>query len=184
MEELKKKLSNCSKCSKMVESRRHYMGEHHCPISFHSSENASLMFVGLAPGTLKIDWSKLKMEDQFALTRGSGKILFRLFKDLVLPLDKIHITNLIKCHTPLDNVFYWRDVERCIDLFLRKEIELAKPNRIFVLGRKVQKYFDLYLPDVEYSFMYHPSAIARGFREYKDFKQQFIDGVCNGKQTF
>jgi len=173
---LKKQLLKCSLCKRLVQARREVLGENHYPLPFKSSGVGKIMLIGIAPGRLQCDRSKSDME--YAFKRGSGEILFRLFKELGLNEDIFHITNIIKCNTPRDGQFTKEEVNRCAALFLKEEIKLIDPILILLLGRQAEEHFTEYMSSdgewYQYRFIYHPSAVLRGFTPYEKYKEMFV----------
>lgn len=173
---LKEKLLKCSLCKRLVQARKEILGENHYPIPFKSSNVSKIMLIGIAPGRLQCDRSK--SDKEFAFKRGSGEILFRLFKDLDLNEGIFHITNIIKCNTPQDGQFTKEEVNQCATLFLKEEIKLVNPILILLLGRQAEECFTEYMSSdgewYQYRFMYHPSAVLRGYTSYEKYKEMFI----------
>ena len=180
---LEKQLLKCSLCKRLVQARKEILGENHYPLPFKSSSVGKIMLIGIAPGRLKHDKSKLSNEHAFS--KGSGEILFRLFGELGLNENIFHITNIIKCNTPRDGQFIQEEVNRCVTLFLKEEIKLIKPILILLLGRQAEQYFTEYMADMDdwyqYRFIYHPSAVLRGFTPYEKYKEMFISVLRNIK---
>jgi len=173
---LKKQLLKCSLCKRLVQARKEILGENHYPLPFKSSSVGKIMLIGIAPGRLKHDKSKLSNEHAFS--KGSGEILFRLFKELGLNENIFHITNIIKCNTPQDGQFTGVETNRCATLFLKEEIKLINPVLILILGRQAEEYFTNYMSSnnnwYQYRFMYHPSAVLRGYTSYEKYKEMFV----------
>lgn len=173
---LKKQLLKCSLCKRLIQARKEVLGENHYPLPFKSSGIAKIMLIGIAPGRLQHDKSKLNNEHAFS--KGSGEILFRLFGELGLNEDIFHITNIVKCNTPRDGQFIEEEVNQCATLFLKEEIKLINPISILLLGRQAEEHFTNYMSSnndwYQYNFMYHPSAVLRGYISYEKYKDMFI----------
>jgi len=64
----------------------------------------------------------------------SGRMLDSIFKHLNLKRDEVYITNVLKCHP----VYNTKPASSCFDIcsttYLRKEIEIIKPELIICLG--------------------------------------------------
>jgi len=173
---LKKQLLKCSECERLVQARKEVLGKNHYPIPFKGSNVSKIMLVGIAPGRLQCDRSDVSKE--YAFGRGSGEILFRLFGELGLNEDIFHITNMIKCNTPQDRQFTEEEINQCGTLFLKEEIRFVNPILILVLGRQAEEHFMKYMSFnnewYQYRFLYHPSAVLRGYIPYGKFKEMFI----------
>ncbi len=65
---------------------------------------------------------------------GSGDKFIKMLKELNL-LDKVYITNMVKCST-ITNKVSIKDINSCFK-WLDKEIELIKPKKIICLGNAV-----------------------------------------------
>jgi len=173
---LKENLSKCSLCKRLVQARKEVLGKNHYPIPFKGSNVSKIMLVGIAPGRLQCDRSDVSKE--YAFGRGSGEIFTRLFKELDLNEGIFHITNIIKCCTPRDGQFTEDEVSQCASLFLIAEIKFIDPILILILGRQAEEHFTKYMSInndwYQYRFIYHPSAVLRGFTPYEKYKEMFI----------
>lgn len=181
LEVLLKELKDCCKCEKMVKSRTQVMGENNYPCMWAGNEDAKYMFVGIAPGRLDKKF-KTSSEEDAAFKYGSGEILVQLFKDYSISQKDVFITNCVKCNMPFDGMLLEKDIEMCVTLFLKHEIEIVNPQKIIVLGKLAQNIFKKYFPKTLCFLMPHPAKVFRGYMQYKDYKILFEKIIESGKK--
>ena len=124
IEELNKKIKNCSKC-RLFETRKHVLyGE--------GNLNAKIMLVAQAPG--------VKEDEEGRMFIGpSGKILDTLLESNTVKRNYLYMTNLIKCMLPN----YQKPKQVYIDTcskYLDEEIELINPSVLVPLGHYATRY--------------------------------------------
>lgn len=95
---------------------------------------SKFMFIAQAPGRTEDKESKI-------LIGPSGKIFDQLVSFVGLSRNEIFITNLLKCFLPKCRRPRRDEMETCYELYLKKEIELVKPEIIVLLGYHVTKFF-------------------------------------------
>ena len=90
------------------------------------SSNAELLFIGEAPG---------RNEDVRGepFTGTAGKQLFFALEYAGISIDKVYITNVVKCRPPKNRIPLEKEAKSCED-FLKSEIALIKPKIICIMG--------------------------------------------------
>jgi DNA polymerase len=116
---------------RLYETRKHAVcGEGIVPSKF--------MFIAQAPGRTEDAESKM-------LIGPSGKVFDDLMHQIGLQRDEVYITNLLKCFLPKCRKPRTDEVNTCYNLYLKKEIEIVKPEIIITLGYHVSKFiFKIY----------------------------------------
>lgn len=94
---------------------------------------SKFMFIAQAPGRIEDQEGKL-------LIGPSGKVFDELMNHINIKRENIYITNLIKCFLPKCRKPRSDEINTCFELYLRKEIELVKPEIIVTLGYHVSKF--------------------------------------------
>ncbi|MDD5165025.1 MAG: uracil-DNA glycosylase [Candidatus Pacebacteria bacterium] len=111
------------------------------PVIGEGSVNATIMFVGEAPGR-----NEAKTGRPFC--GAAGKVLDKLLEHVDLGRDSIYITNIVKDRPPENRDPTPREIE-VYGPFLDRQIEIIQPRVIVVLGRYamgyIMKKFDLEL---------------------------------------
>jgi len=89
--------------------------------------NASIMFVGEAPG---------RSEDLEGrpFVGSAGKLLDSLLSSIGVERDGVYITNVVKCRPPGNREPFDSEVRAC-NPYLRRQISIIKPKIIVALGR-------------------------------------------------
>ncbi|MCB2195903.1 MAG: uracil-DNA glycosylase [Bacteroidetes bacterium] len=123
-------IRHCQYC-RLYETRTHAVcGEGIAPSKF--------MFIAQAPGRTEDAESKI-------LVGPSGKVFDDLMCEVGLQREEIYITNLLKCFLPKCRKPRTDEINTCYHLYLKKEIELVKPEIIITLGYHVSKFiFKIY----------------------------------------
>ncbi len=129
-EQINRQIKNCSYC-RLHETRINAVcGEGVIPSKF--------MFIAQAPGRTEDKEGKMFIGP-------SGKIFDILLSHINLKRDSVYMSNLIKCFLPKCRKPHQDEIETCYKLYLKKEIELVKPEIIVTLGYHVTKYiFKIY----------------------------------------
>lgn len=91
------------------------------------NENATLLFVGEAPGD---------NEDKTGVpfVGRAGKLLDQFLFAVDIPRDQVYIANILKCRPPQNRDPLPTEEEACIE-FLRRQVKLINPKIIVCLGR-------------------------------------------------
>lgn len=120
----------CSKCARMCNSAR--------VLSFAAGDlNASIMFIGEAPGRLGADQTEIPFHGDAA-----GNNFERLISFAGLARDALFITNAVLCN-PRDRkgnnaAPTSLEIKNCSD-FLRRQIEVVNPSIVVTLGATALK---------------------------------------------
>lgn len=137
------------------------------------SPNASLMFVGEAPG---------EQEDLAGIpfVGRAGKLLDKFLEAVEIDRNEVYIANILKCRPPKNRDPLPEEQDMCID-WLRNQVRCIKPKMIVCLGRisamrliksdfKITKehgeIFDR--GDFKMCAVYHPSYLLRDPRKKED----------------
>lgn len=118
LEEVYSIAKNCVRCPLSQSRTKVVFGE--------GDPYTKIMFVGEAPG---------EQEDIQArpFVGKAGKFLEYLFKLAGLERSKVYITNTVKCRPPNNRKPRKGEMEKC-NPYLKKQIELIKPQVICILG--------------------------------------------------
>lgn len=158
LDEIKRECESCHKCP---------LGETRTNLVFGvGNENASLMFVGEAPGE-KEDLSGIPF------VGAAGKLLDKYLAAVGIDRDKVYIANILKCRPPHNRDPLPEEEDACIG-WLRSQFEAIRPKIIVCLGRIAA--MRLIKPDfritaehgkwfkkggLTMTAVYHPSALLR-----------------------
>jgi len=116
---MKEKVSNCHLCSISNSRKNVVFGE--------GNEDASLMFIGEAPGA-----NEDKLGRPFV--GKAGMLLVRIIENVLnLKREDVYITNIIKCRPPNNRVPTLEEVTSCKP-YLLEQISVIKPKVIVALG--------------------------------------------------
>lgn len=119
LSEMREEIKSCTKCP-LSQSRSN-------AVPGKGPVNAKVMIVGGSPGT-KED----KSGDPFV--GKSGKTLKKLFEKLDIEKEKIFFTNLVKCKPPGNREINRNEAKKCIEEYLKEQIEVIDPDLIVTLG--------------------------------------------------
>lgn len=152
--ELYQEITRCQNC-KLAETRNKVVpGE--------GPENASLFFIGEAPG-----WNEDQQGRPFV--GQAGAFLEHLLSLINLTRDQVYIANVIKCRPPQNRDPLLSEIYSC-QKWLDLQIEIIKPKMIITLGRySLARYFPResigkvhgkarVQDGIIYYPMYHPAA--------------------------
>lgn len=98
-----------------------------CSVFAKGSPDASLMFIGEAPG-------RDEDESGVPFVGASGRLLDKMIKAMGLDLDDVYVCNAVKCRPPDNRTPRPDEVEAC-SLYLRSQIAVVGPRVIVTLGR-------------------------------------------------
>jgi uracil-DNA glycosylase family 4 len=147
-------IRTCTRCQLSRSRTRAVPGE--------GPENASLMFIGEAPG-----FHEDKTGRPFV--GAAGKFLEELLAAIELTRQQVYIANVIKCRPPGNREPSPIEIKAC-EAHLDRQIELIKPAMVVTLGRfSMARYFPgakisaihgkpRKLDGVLYYPMFHPAA--------------------------
>jgi len=172
LEELYEKNKNCCRCD-LCKSRTQI-------VFYDGDPNSRVMFVGEAPG---------EEEDRRGkpFVGRAGQYLNKVLEEIGLPRKRIYITNVCKCRPPGNRKPLPKEMQTCLNVFLKKELEIVKPTVVCCLGATAAEAFlgkmvritrmrgnfypnPLY-PKAKLFLTYHPAYILRNMREAKTFKE-------------
>lgn len=119
IEEINTQIKNCQNCP-LAKSKKN-------PVYGEGSLNASLMFVGEAPG-VEEDLQGRPFVGE------AGRLLTRLIEKMGFKREDVYITNTVKCHPPGNRDPFESEISICFD-YLKREIEIISPQVIMTLGR-------------------------------------------------
>ncbi len=164
-EELKKSCEECRKCS-LCETRTN------CVFGV-GNQNASLMFVGEAPG---------EQEDKTGIpfVGRAGQLLDKFLYAVDIDREDVYIANILKCRPPKNRDPLPEEEDECIG-FLREQVALIDPKVIVCLGRiaamrlikpdfKITQEHGTWFKKGNYlmTAVYHPAALLRDPRKKED----------------
>lgn len=119
LQELENEVLECRKCP-LYERKKHYVfGE--------GSPDASLMFVGEAPGYYE------DVEGKPFIGK-AGQLLTKIIEAMGLKREDVYIGNILKCRPPKNRNPQEAEIEACFP-YLNKQIEIIKPEVICALGK-------------------------------------------------
>lgn len=119
MERLREEAFSCRRCELYKTRTKVVFGV--------GDENATLMFVGEAPGRDE------DLQGEPFVGR-AGQLLDRILAAIGLSRDEVYIANVLKCRPPDNRDPLLSEVEACWP-FLMRQIELIRPKLICALGR-------------------------------------------------
>lgn len=151
----------------------------------HGNPDATLMFIGEAPG---------KEEDEQGLpfVGRSGQLLNKALITAKINREETYITNILKCRPPNNRTPTEQEVKICKDFFLDKQIKIIKPKIIVTLGAVATKA--LFSSDIKITKIhgqifkkndfviipiYHPSYVLRN----RTIMQDWINDLKKVKVT-
>ena len=165
LEELKKSCEECRKCA-LCETRTN------CVFGV-GNQNASLMFVGEAPG---------EQEDKTGIpfVGRAGQLLDKFLAAVDIDREDVYIANILKCRPPKNRDPLPDEEDACIG-FLREQVALINPKVIVCLGRisamrlikpdfKITQEHGTWFKKGNYlmTSVYHPAALLRDPRKKED----------------
>lgn len=172
LEKLYEKNRNCCKCD-LCKSRTQI-------VFYDGDPNSLVMFVGEAPGEEEDKRGK-------PFVGRAGQYLNKILEEIGLPRKSIYITNVCKCRPPGNRKPRPKEMQACLNVFLRKELEIVQPKVICCLGgtaaeaflgktvritrMRGQFYPNPLYPKAKLFLTYHPAYVLRNMREAKTFKE-------------
>lgn len=116
---------NCEACALGTTRRNFVFGEGH--------HNASLMFVGEAPGAEEDVCGR-------PFVGPAGQLLDKIIEAMKIRRDQVFIANVVKCRPPENRAPLNDETATCSPI-LAKQIETVKPKVIVALGSSALRYF-------------------------------------------
>lgn len=125
LNELNKKMSQCSQCALRPGCNRVVPGA--------GSAEAEIMFIGEAPG---------KKEDELGMpfVGAAGKFLDEMLGTIKLKREDVYIANVVKCRPPGNRDPLPEEVKLCWP-WLLEQIKIIQPRLIVTLGRHSMERF-------------------------------------------
>jgi len=125
LDELNKKMSECSQCVLRRTCSRVVPGE--------GSAEAEIMFIGEGPG---------KKEDELGrpFVGAAGKFLDEMLEIIKLKREQVYIANVVKCRPPENRDPLPEEIEECWP-WLIEQIKIINPKLIVTLGRHSMEKF-------------------------------------------
>ena len=164
-DDLKKKCSECEKCALHQTRTNCVFGT--------GNENATLMFIGEAPGEQE-DLSGVPFVGR------AGQLLDKFLCAVDIKREDVYIANILKCRPPKNRDPLPEEEDACID-YLREQVALINPKVIVCLGRisamrlikpdfKITKEHGIWFKKGNYlmTAVYHPAALLRDPRKKED----------------
>ena len=157
-EDIKSFVNDCHRCP-LCETRIK-------PVMGKGNLEAKIMFVAEGPGA---------KEDEAGIpfVGPAGQMFDRLLSECGLSREDIYITNIVKCHPPMNREPSEFEKERCFD-YLKYEMYLIHPKIVVALGRVaaqriIKPDFRItrehgtwtYRNGYALTAVYHPSALLR-----------------------
>lgn len=170
LDALAKTCAACEKCA-LCQTRTNV-------VFGRGSENASLLFIGEAPG---------ENEDKTGLpfVGAAGKLLDRYLAYAEIGEDDYYIANILKCRPPHNRDPLPAEEEACIP-YLREQLTILQPKIIVCLGRisamriispdfRITKQHGQWFENggVKIMAVYHPAALLRDPRKKEEMLLDF-----------
>lgn len=118
LEEIKKEVLNCKKCS-LYKTRTY-------PVVGEGSYQAKILFCGEAPG-----FNEDRTSHPFC--GAAGKILDELSNSVGIKREDVFVCNILKCRPPNNRKPKSEEIEACTP-YLERQIDIIKPKVICTLG--------------------------------------------------
>jgi len=103
-----------------------------CPVIGEGNHQTRIIFAGEAPGL-----QEAKTGRPFCGT--AGKILDELLKSVDIEREDVYICNILKCRPPRNRDPRPEEIRACV-FYLKKQIEIIKPEVICPLGRFAMEF--------------------------------------------
>ena len=187
LEELFEKNKNCCRCD-LCKSRTQI-------VFYDGNPQSPVMFVGEAPGEEEDKRGK-------PFVGRAGQYLNKVLEKVGLPRDRIYITNVCKCRPPGNRKPLPKEMQTCLNVFLKRELEIVQPKVVCCLGATAaeaflgkavritrmrgQFYPNPLFPKSKLFLTYHPAYVLRNMREAKTFEgdlkrlKEYIDSLMEG----
>jgi DNA polymerase len=138
------------------------------------------MFVGEAPGA---------DEDRIGkpFVGRAGQYLNRVLEKIGWSRSDIYITNVCKCRPPENRKPFPKEMQTCLNVFLKHEVKIVQPKVICCLGATAAEAFmgkqvritrmrgkfypNPLFPNIKLFLTYHPAYVLRNMREAKTFEE-------------
>ncbi len=171
-EELENKCQSCTGCPLSATRTNLVFG---C-----GNKNASLMFVGEAPG---------EQEDLAGIpfVGRAGQLFDKYLAAVEIDREEVYIANILKCRPPKNRDPLGTEQDVCIE-FLREQVRLVRPKMIVCLGRiaamrliradyRITAEHGRWVQKGDFlmTAVYHPSLLLRDPRKKDDMLTDMLD---------
>ncbi len=149
-------------------------------VFYDGNPDSKVMFVGEAPGA---DEDRLGKP----FVGRAGQYLNKVLEKIGWSREEIYITNVCKCRPPENRKPLPKEMQTCLNVFLKNEVKIVKPKVICCLGATAaeafmgklvritkmrgQFYPNPMFPNTKLFLTYHPAYILRNIREAKTFEE-------------
>jgi len=171
LRELYEKNKDCCRCE-LCKSRTQI-------VFYDGNPHSGVVFVGEAPGEEEDKQGK-------PFVGRAGQYLNKVLEKIGWSRENIYITNVCKCRPPGNRKPLPKEMQTCLNVFLKNEIKIIKPKVICCLGATAAEAFlgktvritkmrgkfypNPLFPNVKLFLTYHPAYILRNMREAKTFE--------------
>ncbi len=172
LQELYEKNKDCCRCD-LCKSRTQI-------VFYDGNPSSPVVFVGEAPGADEDIQGK-------PFVGRAGQYLNKVLEKIGWSRDEIYITNVCKCRPPGNRKPFPKEMQTCLNVFLKNEIKIVKPKVICCLGATAAEAFlgkqvritkmrgkfypNPLFPGTKLFLTYHPAYILRNMREAKTFEE-------------
>ena len=170
--ELYNQNKDCCKCD-LCKSRTQI-------VFYDGNPHSKVVFVGEAPGEEEDKKGK-------PFVGRAGQYLNRVLEKIGWSRSDIYITNVCKCRPPGNRKPFPKEMQTCLNVFLKNEIKIIQPKVICCLGATAAEAFlgktvritrmrgkfypNPLFPNTKLFLTYHPAYILRNMREAKVFEE-------------
>lgn len=124
LEEIRNAVASCQRCVLCRQRRNTVFGE--------GNPNARLMFIGEGPGADE------DLQGRPFVGR-AGELLDKMIRAMQFSREEVYIANIVKCRPPDNRMPAPEEAAECLP-YLRRQIELIRPEVIVLLGATAVKY--------------------------------------------
>ncbi len=149
-------------------------------VFYDGNPQSRVVFVGEAPGEEEDRQGK-------PFVGRAGQYLNRVLEKIGWRREDIYITNVCKCRPPGNRKPLPKEMQTCLNVFLKQEIKIVKPKVICCLGATAAEAFlgkqvritrmrgkfypNPLFPQAKLFLTYHPAYILRNMREAPTFEE-------------
>ena len=184
LSELYEENKNCCRCD-LCKSRTQI-------VFYDGNPYSPVVFVGEAPGEEEDKKGK-------PFVGRAGRYLTKVLEKIGIKREEVYITNVCKCRPPGNRKPFPKEMQTCLNVFLKKELDIVQPKVICCLGSTAAEallgksvritkmrgrfYLNPIYPKAKLFLTYHPAYILRNMREAKTFEEdlkklkEFIDSL-------
>ena len=138
-------------------------------------DGTDYLIVGMAPSSARIGLPEHSEVMPFGDEKFTSVWLGKILQEIEWPLERTHITNLIKCSLPDNRKPTEEDLKVCVSRFFMQEALYLMPKLIICLGNDVFDIIDSEprLTSFKKVKVYHHAYIARSQDKYQEWKRQW-----------